>query len=57
MRWLDSSTDLTDMSLSKLWETVKDREVLSMEVTKSGARLSHLITNSNTAPKLFMSVT
>ena len=26
MRWLDSITDLTDMSLSKLWEMVKGRE-------------------------------
>ena len=25
MRWLDSNTDSTDMNLSKLWETVKDR--------------------------------
>ena len=52
MRWLDVITDSMDMSLGKLREMVKNREVWSQGVVKDREVCSPWVRESNTTERL-----
>ena len=56
MRWLGNVTDSMNMSLSKLWETVEDREARSVYCDLRNFRVGYLQLSDWTAKMLFFSL-
>ena len=54
MGWLDGITDSADMSLSKLWEMVKDREAWHAAVHRAAKSWTRLNNKINLAVKYFI---
>ena len=51
MRWWDGITDLMDVNLSKLWETVKAREACSLQ-SMGPQRVGHDLATEHQQPIL-----